>query len=98
MDLIDAVISGDIGTVRKILADGIDPNLVLDSSRVTALHFAAQSNRIEIAKLLITAGADVYAQTMPDDYTPAEVARIHGNNHLAELLSYYMVGSTGTVN
>lgn len=51
---------GDLETVKKLLASGVDPNTILGSSH-SALADAAMNGHIKIMKLLIAAGADVNA-------------------------------------
>lgn len=93
MNLIDAVINNDIEMVRQLLEEGADPNVCIDEAQLRPLHFAAQNNSLEIAKLLITAGADVHARTIPDDETPLEVAKLHGHRAFVELILSHSEGS-----
>jgi ankyrin repeat protein len=93
MDLIEATIKNDIETVKQLLSQGADPNVFLDEARVTPLHFAAQNNCVEIAQLLIAAGADIHAKTYPDGETPLDVAMLHGNQELITLSSSRTRGS-----
>jgi hypothetical protein len=51
---------GDLETVKKLLASGVDPNTILGSSH-SALADAAMNGHIKIMELLIAAGADVNA-------------------------------------
>jgi len=74
-----AVAAGDIGEVRRLLADGVSVHRY-DDFGYRALHIAAQTGEVAILQLLVGAGADVNACTFPTvDYpyyaTPLQVAR-----------------------
>ena len=71
--LLDATKRGDVGAVRSLLADGADPNAA-QGDGLTALHLAAQAGNIEIAQLLIDAGARVAATTRTGGYMPIHLA------------------------
>jgi ankyrin repeat protein len=88
-DLIDAVIENDVASVHRLLEQGINPNHVLDSAKVTALHHAAQNNALEVIPLLIEAGADIYAETAPDGHTALEIALFHGHDKVVQILIAY---------
>jgi len=60
--LIEAVAAGDISAVRTVVASGTDLEQ-RDGKGRTALLIAAHADNVEIAKLLIEAGADVNAKT-----------------------------------
>lgn len=85
-ELIDAITVRNKNKVTSLLQQGVSPCGALDSANVTPLHFAAQSNAIEIIKLLILAGADVEAMTQPDGETAYDVARLHGHQEAMVLL------------
>ncbi len=87
--LIRAVINNDVKEVGDLLNQGADPNHVLDTSQITALHYAAQNNSLEVIPLLVEAGAFLDAQTEPDGYTALEVAFLHGNDKIAQTLIAY---------
>ena len=61
MDLIDAVRSGDIQSVRELLDSGKDPN-TRDRSSKTALFWATINRDIHIIRLLLDRGADINSQ------------------------------------
>lgn len=86
MTFIDAVIKNDVKAVEGFLKQGIDPNMCLDGDNVTPLHFAAQHNCLEVAKLLILAGAKLYAKTTYGDETPLDIAKLHGHSQVIELI------------
>ena len=58
--LLDAVKSGDRTAIRALLQTRVDVNLP-SSDGTTALHWAAQRNDLETARLLIDSGARVQA-------------------------------------
>ena len=71
--LLDATKRGDVAAVRSLLADGADPNAARGDG-LTALHLAAEAGSLEIAKLLIGAGAKVGATTRIGGYMPIHLA------------------------
>ena len=87
--LIKAVIDNNVKLVSELLNSGADPNSVLDTANITPLHYAAQSNALEVIPLLVEAGAMLEAQTEPDGYTPMEIAFIHGHHRIAQALIAY---------
>ena len=89
MRLIKAIIHKDSSTVRELLSAGENPNQCLDSAKITPLHFAAQHNALDIIPLLITAGADIHATTVPDGQTPLDIAKLQGHQEMISLLEDY---------
>ena len=55
--LIEVTKAGDLNTVSTLLAEGVNPNTVVNTN--TALTFAARDGQLEIAEVLIAYGADV---------------------------------------
>ena len=88
--LLDATRRGDVEAVRTLLTDGADPNEALGDG-LTALHVAAQEGRLEIARILIQAGADVAAKTRLGGYTPLHLAS--GAAHVALVRSLIEAGA-----
>ena len=86
MELIDAVIENDADTVSHLLKKGADPNFSIDGSGITPLHFAAQNNSLAVVDLLVKAGANVEAMTMPENEKPIDIAKLHGHETMVELL------------
>ncbi|HVV69652.1 MAG TPA: ankyrin repeat domain-containing protein [Gammaproteobacteria bacterium] len=82
---IEAVKADDAVRVEELLHSGIHPNQYEDSAMVTPLHFAAQHNSLQSAKVLIRAGAEIDAETA-DGVTPIEVARLYFHEDMIELL------------
>jgi ankyrin repeat protein len=82
--LIDAVKSGDAKAVRALLAQHT-PTDVVEADGSTALHEAARSENLQIADLLIAAGAAVNAATRYH-ITPLSLACGNGNAPMIERL------------
>ena len=85
--LIDAVKQNDAATVRSLIAQHVDVNAT-ETDGSTALHWAAQRDNLEIAGLLLSAGANAKAATCvppahPEGYLEA-FANIYKNfaNHI----------------
>ena len=70
--------NGDIGLVRNILKNNVDPD-ARDSFGGTALHAAMFQKNTEIIMLLITYGFDVNAKGLSNGYTPLHDA-VWANN------------------
>ena len=76
---------GDVEAVRALLQKGADVNEA-QGDGMTALHWAADRGSLEIAEMLITAGANVMASTRIGDYTPLHVASRAGSAPVVEAL------------
>lgn len=88
--LIQAVISEDVKAVEQLLQQGVDPNAFEDADKIRPLHFVAQKNSpqaLQIARLLIRAGADPFAQNEPDKQTPVEIAKLMCCDAMVAILS-----------
>lgn len=85
MDLIEAIMNNDVIKVVRMLENGIDPNEYQDNMSLTPLHFAVQSNAIDVVILLITAGADIDLET-EDELTALDIARNNNNEEMVSLL------------
>ncbi len=81
----EAVRRGDADAVRTLLRDGADVNASAGDG-MTALHWAADAGEVEIANILIDAGANVDAVTRLGDYTPLHLASRQGSASLIEAL------------
>lgn len=79
-----AVKSGDLVEVKKLIGAGADVNVKLFNG-FTPLHMAASENQPEIANLLIEAGADVNASMMGGP-TPLYIATERGYDHVVKVL------------
>ncbi|MEM7066023.1 MAG: ankyrin repeat domain-containing protein [Cyanobacteria bacterium P01_B01_bin.77] len=81
--LIEATLAGNVDTVRELLQQGSDPNLVYHTN--TALTYAARDGFIEIATLLIDHGADV-DWIDGEGVTPLILAAFKNHIELVQLL------------
>jgi ankyrin repeat protein len=81
----DAAMAGDLATVRTLLKQGGDVNAA-QGDGMTALHWAAINNQVELAQVLLYAGANVRAATRINGYTPLFLASQHGHADLVETL------------
>lgn len=85
MKLHKAVAENNVWQVRALLEKRVNPNLVEDEALITPLHIAAQNNAIDIATLLILAGANINAETEEGE-TPLNIAH---NYHYEELIALF---------
>jgi ankyrin repeat protein len=83
-DVADAAQRGDRATVRAALARKADVNVAqIDGS--TALHWAVERDDLEMAELLIRAGARVAARTR-EGVTPLQLAATNGSAPMIDRL------------
>lgn len=83
--LADAIQQGDRRAASALLAQKVDVNAA-QADGMTALHWAAFQNDVELAQSLIAAGANVKAATRIGGATSLSLACINGNAALIELL------------
>jgi ankyrin repeat protein len=88
--LLDATRRGDVVAVRSLLREGADPNMA-QGDGLTVLHVAAQEGNLEIAELLLDAGAKVEAKTRIGGYTPLHLAG--GGAHTAVVSALLAAGA-----
>jgi ankyrin repeat protein len=69
----DAAQKGDLEAVRSLLKDGADVNAA-QGDGMTALHWAARAGEVEMASVLLYAGANPHATTRLGAYTPLILA------------------------
>ena len=81
----DAAMRGDLEAVRSLLEGGADANEA-QGDGMTALHWAARHGDAEMARLLVTAGANVEAGTRIGRYTPLHLASRAGSAPVVEAL------------
>ncbi|KAE9606094.1 putative potassium channel, voltage-dependent, EAG/ELK/ERG, ankyrin repeat-containing [Lupinus albus] len=82
--LCTAVLRGDSDYLKRLLSNGMDPNLK-DYDYRSPLHIAAAEGLYFMAKLLLEAGASVFTKDRWGN-TPLDEARICGNKNLIKLL------------
>ncbi|CAJ1970874.1 unnamed protein product [Sphenostylis stenocarpa] len=82
--LCTAVARGDSDYLKRLLSNGMDPNLK-DYDYRSPLHIAAAEGLYFMAKLLLEAGASVFTKDRWGN-TPLDEARICGNKNLIKLL------------
>jgi len=87
--LIEAVVENNLARIKDLLQKGVDPNDYVDDE-LRPLHFAAQSNSVDAAQLLITAGADVNARTDPGQETALDIAKLHGHKQFVDFLTNHI--------
>ena len=82
---------GDVDTVNKLIAEGINLN-TKDHFGLTPLHVAAEAGQPEVTVLLIDAGADIRLRTGmnasrgPWNFTPLQLAVERGRANIVEIL------------
>ena len=85
-----AVDHGDAEKVRRLLAEGVDPDTPLSDEpdyHPTALHSAARLGHSEVVRILLAAGADPLARTGgPGDHTPLYEAASSGDLEIVQQL------------
>jgi len=80
----NAVANGDSATVARLVGEGVAVDL-RDGRGRTALLLATQANRVELARVLIEAGADVNAKDSNQD-SPYLFAGARGHDAILELI------------
>jgi uncharacterized protein len=81
----DAAMQGDQAMVQSLLTQKVDVNAP-QGDGTTALHWAAYRDDLEIAKLLLAAGANVQAATREGAITPLLMACQNGNAAMIDAL------------
>lgn len=84
-EIIDAVMRGDTSVVAQLLDRLPELVSVSDEHGKTALHWAAESDEAEMARILLDAGADLEARTAWGA-TALEWAATMGSTRVGELL------------
>ncbi len=96
----DAVMRGDLATLRSVLRSGADVNTT-QGDGMTALHWASHNGHADVAQVLIYAGANLRATTRMGGYTPLILASANGHAEVIEALleagaDVHATTSTGT--
>lgn len=81
----DAAMNGDLERVETLIRQGADLNAA-QGDGMTALHWAAEERRFDIARALIDAGANVAVTTRLGDYTPLHIAARGGSAEIVSAL------------
>jgi len=80
-----AAMNGDKVAVQALLKEKADVNAP-QGDGTTALHWAAYKDDLELAKVLIAAGATPRVKTRLNDITPLHMAAKNGNSAMIDLL------------
>ena len=83
--VVEAAKRGDRAAVRALLADGADAN-VAQGDGMTALHWAAMRDDVELAQMLAVAGANLRAATRIGAQTPLHLAAAQGHERVTRAL------------
>jgi ankyrin repeat protein len=83
-EVADAAAKGDRNTVRVLVQRKVDVNAP-QSDGTTALHWAARADDLEIAEILIAAGANVAVKNR-EGVTPLELAAVNGSAPMLQKL------------
>lgn len=84
-DFLEAVKRGDTGVVADLLRNQPELIRLADEYRKTGLHWAAETDQVETARLLLDSGADIEALTSWGA-TPLEWAANMGSTKVGDLL------------
>ncbi len=88
MNLLEAVIVGDVEKVKDLLTNGAEVD-VRDENGMTPLLLAAKKGNSEIVSLLLAHGADVNAQDYYLAWTPLILASALGHKKVVKILLEY---------
>ena len=83
--LTDAAMKGDKTAVASLIKQGVDVGQA-QGDGMTALHWAAERGDVELAEMLVYAGANVSAVTRIGLYTPLHLAAKSGSAGVAKVL------------
>ena len=81
----DAAARGDRDAVKALLKNAADVNAA-QGDGMTALHWAAMNGDVDLAQMLIVAGANVKATTRLGSYTPLYLASQQGHGAIIQAL------------
>ncbi len=97
--LLNAITHNQANKVARLLKQGINLNECENDHLLSPLHWAAAHSTVEIAKLLIDAGADLEAKDY-EGFTPLETACLFHNRQFIRFYHDYCrsdVFSDGTL-
>src|SRR5262245_19335908 len=83
--LADAAMQGNRAAIRSLLKQAVDVNAA-QGDGMTALHWVASKDDVELAQMLLTASANVHATTRLGGITPLWLAAQNGNARMIEIL------------
>jgi uncharacterized protein len=83
--LADEASQGNLATVRSLLEENVDVNAA-QGDGMTALHWAAFRDELDMAKLLVERKPNVEAETRVDSVTPLVLASRNGSAAMIDLL------------
>ncbi len=92
----DAAMQGDIDAVRSLLREGMDVNAA-QGDGMTALHWAAFTDNVDIARMLSYAGANMEAATRINAMTPLVLAARNGSGAMVAALVEGGADANGTM-
>jgi ankyrin repeat protein len=81
----EAAMEKDVAAVRALLKQGADVNAA-QGDGMTALHWAASHGELDLAQMLIYAGANLRAATRINGYTPLFLAARAGQAPIVDVL------------
>ena len=81
----DAAMQGDLAAVQALIADGADVDLP-QADGMTALHWAAERGDLELARVLLAAGAGTESVTRNGSYTPLHLSARRGSGKVVAAL------------
>ena len=76
----------DTASVRKLIKEGADVNAA-QGDGMTALHWAAHNGSVELAQVLLYAGANLEAVTRNGAYTPLHLGSKAGHAAVLRVVS-----------
>ncbi|MFN8059691.1 MAG: ankyrin repeat domain-containing protein [Vicinamibacterales bacterium] len=83
--VVEAAMARDVAAVRSLLRQGGDVNAA-QGDGMTALHWAAMHGQLELARMLLSAGANHRATTRLGGYTPLHLASQSGQASVVQAL------------
>ena len=93
--LADAAEHNDVPAVQSLIAEKADVNAP-QGDGTTALHWAAFNDNLQMARMLVAAGANVKATTRDGAITPLFMAAKNGDAKMIELLLQYGADANST--